>query len=194
MQEPAIRRDLHDPLAPSPDLEVSPPAERDRPTTRRDGRPFDLGIHGVVLQRMQRLVDHRGSLIEMISPSNPFWDEPVVHCEYTTIGPGRIKGWAMHKESDDRYFVGSGRLRVVLYDGRVHSPTFERFAQFHFTDEAPGLLRIPAGVWHANQNWGDREATLLVFPTKPYDHENPDKYRVSPSDGPIEFDWTLPEG
>lgn len=194
MTDSVASPDLERLLAPSPDLEVSPPAPRDRPTTSPEGKPYDLGMHGVVLQRMQRIVDHRGSLIEMISPSNPFWHEPIVHCEYMKILPGRIKGWGMHKESDDRYFVEHGRIRVVLYDGRVHSPTYDRFAVFNFTPESPGLLRIPAGVWHANQNWGDYEGLVLVFPTRPYDHANPDKYRADPVDGPIAFDFTLRDG
>jgi dTDP-4-dehydrorhamnose 3,5-epimerase len=181
-------------LAPSPDLEVSPPAERDRPTTSPDGTPYESGLHGVVHQRLQRLSDHRGSLIEAVHPNNSFWREPVHHCEYVTIRPGRIKGWGMHKLSDDRYVVADGKIRVVLYDGRVRSPTFDRIVEFHFTAESPGLLRIPAGVWHANHNWGDTEATFLVFPTRPYDHANPDKYRLDPIDGPIPFDWTLREG
>jgi dTDP-4-dehydrorhamnose 3,5-epimerase len=185
---PAVR------LEPSEELEVSPPAERDRPTTRPDGTPTDVGILGVVVERLQRHVDHRGSLIELINFDHSFWHEPIVHCECVTTRAGAIKGWGMHKLGHDRYFVGSGRMRVVLFDGRVQSPTFERFAQFHFTEQSPGLLRIPAGVWHANQNWGDEDAQFLNFPTRGYDHAHPDKYRLDPVDGPIEFDWTLPAG
>jgi dTDP-4-dehydrorhamnose 3,5-epimerase len=181
-------------LEPSDDLEVSPPAPRDRPSMGPDARPVDIGIHGVVLERMTRHVDHRGSLIELINFDHPFWFEPIVHCEHVTVRPGRIKGWGMHKLSHDRYFVGSGSQRVVLFDGRVKSPTFERFAQFNFSDESPGLLRIPAGVWHANHNWGDTDSLFLIFPTRPHEHANPDKYRLDPLNGPIPFDWTLREG
>jgi dTDP-4-dehydrorhamnose 3,5-epimerase-like enzyme len=47
-----------------------------------------------------------------------------VHCEWVVSSPGMIKGWGMHMESDDRYVVGAGRLRVVLHDGRVDSPSY----------------------------------------------------------------------
>ena len=194
MHEPVAIDALETLLEPSDELEVSPPAPRDRPTVRPDGQPADVGIHGVVLERTTRHVDHRGSLIEMLNVNHPFWSEPIVHCEYVTIRPGRIKGWAMHKLGHDRYFIGSGRIRVVLFDGRVQSPTHQRFAQFNFSDESPGLLRIPAGVWHASQNWGDTDGVLVVFPTRAYEHGNPDKYRLDPIDGPIQFNWTLREG
>ena len=159
-----------------------------------DGRPLDLGIRDVVLERLPRHVDHRGSLIELINFDHPFWHEPIVHCELVTTRPGRIKGWGMHKLSHDRYFAGIGQMRVVLYDGRVDSPSLGCFAQFQFSEDAPGLLRIPAGVGHANQNWGETDAVFLNFPTRAHEHANPDKYRLDPIDGPIEFDWTLREG
>ena len=45
----------------------------------------------------------------------------------------------MHRQGDDRYLCANGRIRVVLYDGRPESPTYETVAQFHFGDEAPGF-------------------------------------------------------
>ena len=41
-----------------------------------------------------------------------------------------------------------------------------------------GLMNIPVGVWHADRNIGAKDARVINFPTKPYDHENPDKYRL----------------
>ena len=176
-----------------PEREVVPDVPRDRPTVDADGRLLTR-IEGVELVRLAPLVDHRGSLMEVVDLESPFWREPVVYAYQVAILPGRIKGWGMHKLQTDRYFVGSGRLRVVLYDGRVGSPSHGRFAQFHFADDSPGLLRIPPGVWHADQNIGDREARLLNFPTRPYDRADPDKYRIDPHSGAIPFDWELRDG
>jgi dTDP-4-dehydrorhamnose 3,5-epimerase len=176
------------------ELEVTPAAPRDQPTTDPSGRPWQIPIEGVEVVHLQRHVDHRGSLIEAINVAQNFWREPIVHCEYVVTAPGRIKGWGMHKKSYDRYVAAHGRVRVVLFDGRTGSPTYENFAQFHFGDEAPGLLRIPPGVWHANQNYGETDAVILVFPTLTYQHSEPDKYRLDPQSGEIPFDWTLKDG
>jgi dTDP-4-dehydrorhamnose 3,5-epimerase len=174
---------------------VTPEAPKDRPSLTPDGRRLDNGIVDVVLERPVRHVDHRGTLFEAISFGHPFWSEPIVHCEWVVTSAGMIKGWGMHLESNDRYVVGSGRLRVVLYDGRVDSPTYQRFAQFHFSDLSPGWLRIPCGVWHANQNYGDTDATFVNFPTEPYQYDDPDKYRLDPYDrSKIDFDWTIRGG
>jgi dTDP-4-dehydrorhamnose 3,5-epimerase len=152
------------------------------------------GIAGVELVRLTPFADHRGTLTEVFNPEHDFWSEPVVYSYYITIRPSRIKGWGMHLKQADRYFVAAGRVRVVLYDGRVESPTYEQFQQIHFTEEATGLLRIPPGVWHADQNWGDTDVAIVNFPTCRYDHENPDKYRIDPHSGEIPFDWSLRDG
>jgi len=100
----------------------------------------------------------------------------------------------MHKLQADRYLVESGVVRVVLYDGRADSPTYERYEVHGFDDTNPGLLRIPPGVWHADQNTGGRDAFILNFPTRAFDHANPDKYRIDPHSGEIPFGWTLRDG
>jgi len=46
------------------------------------------------------------------------------------------------------------------------------------------LVNIPAYVWHADYNPGTRDAVLVNMPTQPYDHENPEKYRL-PIDTPL---------
>ena len=40
------------------------------------------------------------------------------------------------------------------------------------------LLVIPRGVWHAERNIGAVDVQVVNFPTIPYDHTNPDKYRL----------------
>lgn len=172
--------------------EITPAASRDEPTVDAGGRRRSMGIADVRLQMLGPLqADHRGSLLEVIDTRLPFWQEPIVYAYRITVRPGRIKGWGLHKLQSDRYFIISGRLRVVLYDGRAQSPTYRRFDEFQFTDETPGLLSIPPGVWHADQNTGDGDVVILNFPTRPYDHDRPDKYRIDVSSGEIPFDWAL---
>ena len=82
-----------------------------------------------------------------------------------------IKGWAMHLESVDRYVVGGGRIRVVLYDGRVDWPGYGRITEFHFGNRSPGWLRIPCGVWHATRITTPWTGIVMNFPTEPHRFE-----------------------
>jgi dTDP-4-dehydrorhamnose 3,5-epimerase len=174
--------------------EVTPEGSKDAPTVDHDGRRTASGIAGVKHVTLVSHVDHRGSLTEAVNFEHDFWDEPVVYSYGVTIRPGRIKGWGMHKRQADRYFIAAGFVRVVLYDGRTESPTFRSFAEFALTQESRALLRIPPGVWHATQNWGETDAVLVNFPTRAYDREDPDKYRIDPASATIPFDWSLPDG
>jgi dTDP-4-dehydrorhamnose 3,5-epimerase len=148
----------------------------------------------VEVERLNVYTDHRGMLCEVIDLTRPFWREPVVYSYAITVRPGRIKGWGMHRLQADRYFVATGTVRVVLYDGRTESPTFEQLQEVHFTPRSIGLLRIPPGVWHADQNWGSDEVLIVNFPTRPYQHDDPDKYRIDPASGEIPFDFALRDG
>ena len=41
-----------------------------------------------------------------------------------------------------------------------------------------GLVIIPKGVFHALKNIGGDDAYFINLPTRPYDHSDPDKYRL----------------
>ena len=43
---------------------------------------------------------------------------------------------------------------------------------------------IPAHVFHAHQNVGAVDALCISAPTRPYDHEDPDVYRL-----PVDNDY-----
>ena len=158
--------------------------KKDTPTVGKDGQLLPPSIPGVHVRRLTTHADHRGALTAFLD-GDVFWQEPVVYAYRFSILPGRIKGWGMHEQQTDRYFVLTGNIRVVLYDG-------ERFDQFWFT--TPSLLMIPPGVWHADQNWGDTEAQICNFPTVPYNPADPDKFRIAPDSDEIPFDWTLGDG
>jgi len=173
---------------------VARAAQRDPRTVDTGGRLLAPAIEGVVVKRLAAHVDHRGSLTPLLDVRDAFWSEPVVYAYEFTINPGVIKGWGMHERQADRYYVADGRVRVVLFDGRRDSPTAGELVQLHFGERNPGLVLIPPGVWHADQNWGDARARVVNFPTERYDPEDPDKCRIDPHSGVIPFDWTLRDG
>jgi len=169
----------------------------DRPRDTEPDPAAVARIAGVRLERVPGYHDHRGALYPFLDLSRPFWNaphEPIVHGYLFTIRPGRIKGWGMHRRQADRYFVTSGRLRVVLYDGREDSLDHGHFCELHFTPESAGLLYIPQGVWHATQNYGKTLGRVVNLPTARFDPKDPDKYRLDPHNGPIAFDWSLQDG
>ncbi len=155
----------------------------DAQTVTPEGRPVQELLDGVRVRPATMQIDERGSVCEMYNPAWGFTDEPLVYVYETRIRPGWIKGWVLHLEQDDRLFFSIGHVKVVLYDARSDSPTFGRLNVHYFGEANRALLRIPAGVYHAVQNIGQQDVVFVNMPTRPYRHEQPDKYRL-PLDTP----------
>ena len=103
--------------------------------------------------------------------------------------PGAIGAWSCHTRSVDRLFVNQGLLKVVLFDGRDDSPTSGLVSELDVGDARPTFLVIPIGVWHGIQNIGPSDALMLNYPTRAYDYEDPDHWRL-PYDTPeIPYAW-----
>lgn len=162
----------------------------DHQTVAADGRPMPGRIEGVEIQYVRPHVDARGMLVEVVNFSDPFWREPVVYSYAITVDPGKVKGWGMHLRQVDRHHVHSGRVRFVLYDARIDSPTHGCVQTLWMGDEARGAVRIPNGVWHALQNVADVVAHVTNFPTVPYDRAAPDKQLLPLDTELIPFDFS----
>ncbi len=94
------------------------------------------------------------------------------------FGPEIVKFWALHEEHDDRNFVVSGEIEVVLYDVHPDSSTYGQISKLLIGESNRRLVSIPKFVWHADHNIGSKDAVILNMPTKAYNHANSDKYRL----------------
>ncbi len=151
---------------------------RDRMTVTADGKRCDGMIDGVRVRDLVLHTDDRGIVCEMFDPRWGWHPDPLVFTYCYTVRPGWVKGWAMHKLHEDRYCLLAGEMKVVLYDAREDSPTFREVRELYLTEHRRQLLSIPPGVWHADQNVGEKDVLVVNFPTIQYDHTNPDKYRL----------------
>jgi dTDP-4-dehydrorhamnose 3,5-epimerase len=151
---------------------------RDKETVDAAGQPISTLPDGVRFRPVPTHVDERGSVCEMFDLRWNWHPDPLVFVYSFTIRPGKIKGWGMHKHHEDRYFVLYGEMEVVLYDGRPDSPTTGIVSRVVLSHYDRRIMNIPAGVWHANRNLGQMDVVVVNFPTIPYEHANPDKYRL----------------
>jgi dTDP-4-dehydrorhamnose 3,5-epimerase len=157
-------------------------AIKDVQTVTPTGKPTQELIDGVSVRHSVTQADERGSVTEMFDERWAFDERPVPYVYATMVRPGQCKGWVVHLEQDDRLFFLSGSGKLALYDAREGSPTFGFFNVFFLGDHDRGIVRIPAGVVHGVRNVGSGDLLFVNMPTRPYDHENPDKYRF-PNDG-----------
>jgi dTDP-4-dehydrorhamnose 3,5-epimerase len=81
-------------------------------------------------------------------------------------------------DQDDRLFVSQGTIRFGLYDDRPESPTHKMLNIFTVSERNRALIVIPRRVYHGLQNVGNTEAVFINMPSRPYNHVDPDKYRL----------------
>jgi dTDP-4-dehydrorhamnose 3,5-epimerase len=151
---------------------------KDRQTVSDEGQWIAPRIDGVVVRFQPPIEDDRGEVVEVYRPSWGVLPDPIVYVYQISILPGVVKGWVVHRRQEDRLFVSRGRLRFGLFDDRPESPTHRQLSVFTISDRRRALVVIPRGVYHGIENVGTDEAFYLNLPTRPYDHADPDKYRL----------------
>jgi dTDP-4-dehydrorhamnose 3,5-epimerase len=160
--------------------------KKDHQVVTAEGQSVAPRIEGVVIRPVNTFVDDRGWVCEGFNINWGLLDldkAPIVYIEQVMIRPGKIKGWFEHHLKDDRLLHCMGTMRWVLYDNRPESPTYRMINEIYLSDYNRQFLVIPTRVFHAVQNVGTTDAMFVNFPTQPYDHANPDKFRL-----PIEND------
>jgi dTDP-4-dehydrorhamnose 3,5-epimerase len=157
--------------------------KQDTQTVTPDGCPVAPRIQGVVVRPAVTQTDDRGSLCEILHPAWGVHPAPFTYVYQFTIRPGKIKGWHLHREHDDRIFLSQGNVKVVLYDTRKDSPTYGMVNEIFRSEMHRDVMVIPAYVFHAHQNIGNTDALFISMPTRAYNHASPDVYRL-----PIEND------
>jgi len=167
-----------------------PGARKDPQLVTKEWQKIEEQIEGIVVREVLHVPRDHGIITEMFRSE---WDPtglPVVHIYQSRLFPGAIGAWSCHAKTVDRLFVNQGNLKVVLFDGREESRTYQRVVELYVGDARPAFVILPAGVWHGLQNLGATDALVINYPTNAYNYEDPDHYRL-PFDSPeIPYTWT----
>ena len=135
-------------------------------------------IHGVALREVKNVPKYSGLLTEIYRSDWNLESGLIDQVFQVCLGPGAISEWHMHQYTTDRIFINQGMIQVVLYDGRKNSATFGRINEFKLGVYRPGLIIVPAGVWHAVRNIVNETSCLLNLVDKAYQYEDPDHWRL----------------
>ena len=95
---------------------------------------------------------------------------------FSTMQPGMIKPWKRHNRMTLNLVVHIGKIRFVLHDDRVDSPTNNTFHEVLLGN--PGQyarLTVPPGIWVAFQGVSEETAWLLNVADLPHDPTEADR-------------------
>jgi dTDP-4-dehydrorhamnose 3,5-epimerase len=139
-----------------------------------NGRPVGGQIDGVIYRQVRPVPHEDGVLVEIARAEWPELDQPIVQVHMTTTLAGRKRAWGLHQRSTDRLFVVKGLISLVVYDGRLDSPTLGLVNEFKISERNPALVVIPPNLFHGWANIGIDEALIINMPSAQYDYEGPD--------------------
>lgn len=150
-------------------------------------------IHDVKIKRLKVIPDERGRLMEMLRADDELFMK-FGQVYMTTAYPGVVKAWHYHKKQWDHFVVVKGMMKVVLYDGREGSPTYQEINEFFLGEHHPILLQIPPLVYHGFKCVSETEAIVINIPTETYRYDQPDEFRLDPHSREIPYDWARKDG
>ncbi len=145
-------------------------------------------IDGVKVKKLKLIPDGRGRLMEILRADDEIFQK-FGQVYMTTAFPRVVKAWHWHRLQNDCFTCVSGKMKLALYDAREKSPTYKEVNDFVISLENPILVQIPPLVYHGFKCVGDTEAIVINTVTEPYNHKNPDEYRVDAYDNDIPYDW-----
>jgi dTDP-4-dehydrorhamnose 3,5-epimerase len=143
-------------------------------------------IDGVRVVPLQRIPDERGTVMHMLRRTDPHFLE-FGEIYFSTIYPGIIKGWHLHKLMTLNYACVSGRIKLVLYDDRQASTTKGELMELFLGPDSYQLVQIPPRVWNGFKGIGDDQAIVANCATHPHDPTQTE--RLDPFDPRIPYDW-----
>lgn len=145
-------------------------------------------IDGVVIKQLTKIADERGSIMHMLKTED---DEFNAFGEiyFSTIYPGVIKGWHIHKEMELNYTVVSGDIKMVLYDDREGSKTKGNLMEIFLGEKNYLLVKVPPQVWNGFKGIGLKEAIVANCTT--VSHRPDEISRLDPFSTDIPYNWDL---
>jgi len=145
-------------------------------------------IEGVVVKKLDVIADERGSVMHMLRSDDPEF-EAFGEIYFSTVFPGVVKGWHLHRRMTLNYTVVSGMIKLVLFDDRPASSTRGKVEEVFIGEQNYALVKIPPEVWNGFKGIGVKPAIVANCATLPHDPE--EIVRLDPMSGEIPYDWQL---
>lgn len=145
-------------------------------------------IEGVVIKKLNKIPDERGSIMHMLKKEDDIF-HGFGEIYFSTVYPGVIKGWHIHKEMELNYTVVKGNIKLVLFDERENSPTKGNLMEIFLGDKNYVLVQIPPFVWNGFKGIGLEEAIVANCTT--ISHRGDEIDRLDPLSDRIPYDWNL---
>lgn len=145
-------------------------------------------IDGVLIHPLRQIPDERGKIMHMLRANDPYF-EKFGEIYFSTVYPGVVKGWHLHKEMTLNYAVPMGTIKLVLYDEREESPTRGELNELFIGEGNYVLVKVPPMVWNGFKGIGVMPALVANCATIPHDPN--EISRLDPHHNHIPYNWDI---
>lgn len=145
-------------------------------------------IDGVTVTPLRQISDERGKVMHMLKSDSTIF-QGFGEIYFSTVYPGAIKGWHIHKKMTLNYAVPYGNIKFVLYDDRLDSPTKGELQELFLGPDQYQLVTVPPMVWNGFKGVGTEIAIVANCASIPHDPQEID--RRDPFDPSIPYDWAI---
>lgn len=143
-------------------------------------------IEGIIKTPLKQIQDERGKVMHMLRSTDPHFKK-FGEVYFSWANPGYVKAWKKHKILTTNFAVPVGSMKVVIYDDRPESATYQCAEEFVLGCEDYYLLTIPPNLWYGFKAEGKQAAMIVNCATHP--HEPDESIRLEPFDPAIPYRW-----
>lgn len=148
----------------------------------------DLKIHDLRLISLKQIVDQRGAVFHYLRSDDKNFNG-FGEAYYSKVNSGVVKGWKYHKEVCQHFCVPVGEIKIVIYDGRLDSPSLGCVDEILLNDSSNySRLSIPPRLWYSFKCISETSSLLANIINQVH---HPDESETLPIDTEfIPYDWS----
>ncbi|OGK29799.1 dTDP-4-dehydrorhamnose 3,5-epimerase [Candidatus Roizmanbacteria bacterium RIFCSPHIGHO2_12_FULL_33_9] len=145
-------------------------------------------IEGVIIKQLKQIPDERGKVMHMLRADDKEF-ERFGEVYFSKSYPGVVKGWHKHKKMTLNYCVIEGMVKLVLYDDRKDSKTYQQLQEIFIGEDNYCLVQIPPGIVNGYKTIGVKPSILINCSTHPHDLK--EMIRINPLSQEIPYSWDI---
>lgn len=148
-------------------------------------------IQDVQIIPLRKICDERGMIMHMLRCDAPHFKQ-FGEIYFATAYPGVVKGWHEHTRQTQNYAVIKGMIKLVLYDNRPQSPTYEKLMEIFIGEDNYQLVIIPPGIINGYKTISLETAIVANCSTLP--HATDEMLRYDPHGDKVPYKWERMDG
>lgn len=145
-------------------------------------------IDGVIVKKLDKIADERGTIMHMLRADDKEFKK-FGEIYFSKTYPSVVKGWHLHKKMTLNYCVIEGMIKLVLYDKRENSVTYQRIQELFIGEDNYCLVQIPPGVVNGYKTIGTKPSIMVNCSTHPYSPS--ELIRINPFTKEIPYFWDI---